>query len=107
MRSRYAAFALGISSYLDDTLAKEHPDKGAAGGRASQKFMGLCILHASEAEVLFYARIFDKGRDVSFAELSAFVVEEGRIRYASGILVPRDRLGAAPEKLTRETFLTL
>lgn len=107
MRSRYAAFALGLGDYLDETLSNAHPDKGSGMGRSPQRFLGLSILHASEDEVLFYARIFEKGRDVSFAELSTFVREDGRIRYASGILVPRDRLGPNPETLTREAFLTL
>ncbi len=107
MRSRYAAFALGLGDYLDATLANAHPDKGSAKGRQAQRFMGLCILHASENEVLFYARIFEKGRDLSFAELSTFIREDGRIRYASGYLVPRDRLGPSPETLTLEAFLAL
>jgi SEC-C motif-containing protein len=118
MRSRYAAFALGLGEYLVDTLSAEHADRAhprselvRAYGRArdKQRFMGLRIVDASESsdvgEVLFVARIFERGADRSFAELSQFVREAGGWRYADGTMVPRERLPASLDELTRASFL--
>lgn len=114
MRSRYSAFALGLGAYLFDTLDPAHPDRvGGAGelgsSRRSQRFLGLRILHAHEegdrAEVLFHARLFQRGQDQSFAELSQFTRSEGRWRYRSGQLLPTEYLPAAPHELTRASFL--
>ena len=55
----------------------------------------------------FVARIFEKGRDRSFVELSHFVREDGRWRYASGILLPADRLPRDPGTMRRDEFLRL
>jgi SEC-C motif-containing protein len=82
-----------------------------ARSRDKRRFLDLCILHTSTegdtGEVLFFARIFERGQDRSFAELSTFDREEGGWRYASGILVPRERLPADPTTLSREAFLAL
>lgn len=120
MRSRYAAFALGLGEYLYDTCASTHPDRELpraaavrelARVRDKQRFMRLAILSASErgdrGEVLFHAGIFERGRDLSFAELSEFVREDGRWRYASGVLVTADRLPKDIASLDRERFLAL
>lgn len=101
MRSRYAAFALGLGEYLVRTLASTHPDKALPGpalarelsrARVRQRFTGLRIVRAASAgdagEVLFLARVFERGTDRSFAERSTFVREGGGWRYASGELVP-------------------
>jgi SEC-C motif-containing protein len=113
MRSRYAAFALGLGTYLVETLAAEHEDlalpraelvRELSEARHRQRFMGLRILHESasgeEGEVMFHARIFEAGVDGSFVELSRFVREGGAWRYASGILVPKADLPADLEALT-------
>jgi SEC-C motif-containing protein len=113
MRSRYAAFALGLGEYLVRTLASEHDDLALPGAelvralsdaRHRQRFMGLRILHEADAgdegEVMFHARIFEKGVDVSFVELSRFVREGSGWRYASGILVPKADLPADLDTLT-------
>lgn len=119
MRSRFSAFALGLGPYLVTTLAPEHPDlelpredltRELSRIRERQRFLGLAILHASEhgerGEVLFFARIFEKGRDQSFVELSDFTrhpIEGGLAwRYASGLLLPVAKLGPTedPSKLT-------
>jgi SEC-C motif-containing protein len=109
MRSRYAAFALGLGAYLVRTLASSHPDRaeppeelarslGAVAGR--QRFMGLRIVSATVApdgehgEVLFHARIFERGADRSFAERSTFVREGGGWRYQAGEMVPEAELPA-------------
>lgn len=118
MRSRYAGFALGLGSYLVDTLASGHPDHEAPRDalvgqltlvRRAQRFLGLRIVDAPSAEpdrgeVLFYARIFERGVDCSFAELSSFMRESGSWRYVSGVLLTRDVLPCAPEELTRDAF---
>ena len=120
MRSRYAAYALGLGAYLVKTLAKTHPDldlprdelvRTLSRAKERQRFTGLRVLHqASEektGEVLFFARIFERGQDRSFAELSDFVCEGGAWRYASGMLLPRAALPAEIETITREAFLEL
>jgi SEC-C motif-containing protein len=113
MRSRYAAFALGLGDYLVETLAAEHEDvalpraelvRALSEARHRQRFMGLRILHESASgaagEVMFHARIFEDGVDGSFVELSRFVREGNAWRYASGILVPKADLPADLEALT-------
>lgn len=116
MRSRYAAFALGRGEYLWETLSKDHPDRAQdraavvralSRARETQRFQRLAILHAEGDEVLFHAGVFERGRDCSFAELSFFVREEGGWRYASGVLVPGDRLPRDLAGLDRDAFLAL
>lgn len=85
MRSRFSAFARGEVGYLVRTLDPEHEDR--AMGEAALtvalretcsrlRFMGLTVLDAiergDEGEVTFRAKVFDKGRDVSFTERSEF-----------------------------------
>lgn len=120
MRSRYAAFAVGRGDYLIATLADEHADRkgdtkaianelGSAKDR--QRFLGLTIPHTTEdgdhGQVLFYARIFERGQDRSFVELSTFVKQHGEWRYASGKLVPASGIPGDPRTLTREQLLAL
>jgi len=118
MRSRYAAFALGLGPYLVETLAASHPDRRRppaelarelGGVHLTQRYMGLTIFPARPDEVLFHARIFVQGRDHSFVELSSFVREAEGWRYAAGELLPATALGGAPGAfgaLTRDGFLT-
>ena len=113
MRSRFAAFALGFGEYLERTLSSDHADREVPRddlvrelslARQRQRFMGLRILHeaqtGTEGEVMFFARIFERGVDRSFVELSQFVREGGAWRYASGVLVPKADLPADLEALT-------
>jgi SEC-C motif domain protein len=113
MRSRYAAFALGLGEYLVLTLASSHADgalprtalvRELARAKERQRFMGLRILRAEGDQVLFHARIFERGVSRCFAELSTFVREDGGWRYASGRMLPADKL---PEELTLEAFLAI
>lgn len=106
MRSRYAGFALKKVDYLWRTLHPEHPDRaepeavGIASLRATcerLKYPGLRIVDTREAgprglpEVLFYARMFERGVDRSFVECSAFARDQLGWRYRDGVLVaPRD-----------------
>jgi len=120
MRSRYAAYALGLGAYLVHTLAATHPDKALprhdlvaelSRPPVRQRFAGLRILFSAvdgaRGEVLFHARIYDRGADVSFAELSQFVREGAAWRYADGVTVAQDHLPKAVGALTRESFLAL
>ena len=105
MRSRFAAFALGDGPYLVRTLASDHADldlprdlleRELSRAHERQRFLGLRVLYteatADAGEVLFLARIFEKGADRSFVELSHFVKEDGAWRYASGILAQKSEL---------------
>jgi SEC-C motif domain protein len=114
MRSRFAAFSLGLGDYLFDTLASTHPDTAQSRAEAvrelsrireRRRFMRLAIDFAVETEVLFRAGIFEKGADLSFAELSTFVREEGSWRYASGIAVPAAAVPSGP--IDRAEFLAI
>ncbi|HEY4184428.1 MAG TPA: YchJ family metal-binding protein [Polyangia bacterium] len=93
---------MGLGAYLVDTLAAAHPDRTReravlerelATTHLTQRFTGLRILASAnggprgdEGEVLFHARIFSRGRDQSFLELSRFVREAGAWRYLDGVL---------------------
>lgn len=122
MRSRYAAFARGLGAYLSDTLAADHPllatprdvlVRELSRAKDTQKFMGLRIVATSIAadgahgEVIFVARIFERGVDRSFAERSRFVREDGGWKYASGDLVDRASLPRDLDALTREQLSPL
>jgi SEC-C motif-containing protein len=116
MRSRFAAFALGRGEYLVDTLARDHEDRAVPRAelvrelsrvKDRRRFLDLAILHAEGDEVLFYARVFERGADRSFAELSTFVREDGSWKYAHGVAVPRERLPPDPTTLTRGDAIAL
>ncbi len=114
MRSRYAAFALGLDAYLARTLVRDHPHQGTAPPPPHFRYLGLRILFAEDDEVLFLARIFDRGVDRSFAELSRFVKEpsdlpnEGMVwRYADGDLLEARLLPSSLDDLEPESFLAL
>jgi SEC-C motif domain protein len=120
MRSRYAAFSLGLGEYLVRTLAEEHADRTLPQGelvlslsraRERQRFLGLRILWSSSegdrGEVLFYARVFERGADRSFAELSTFRREGVAWRYSDALLVPADRLPRTLDTIDKLAFLAL
>jgi SEC-C motif domain protein len=120
MRSRYAAFALNLGPYLYRTLASSHPERARgeadflrelARGRRPLRYVGLLLLHEAAVgdagEVLFFARLFEKGQSRSFAELSSFVREGGGWRYADGVLLPDGALPREVGAMTRESFLAL
>ncbi|MFO0626101.1 MAG: YchJ family metal-binding protein [Polyangiales bacterium] len=103
MRSRFAAFARADVNYLYRTLHPDHPDRAApeaqvrralAESARSHRYMGLTILDArgpdaeGVAQVLFHARIFEKGRERSFTECSDFVQDGVGWRYLRGVLRP-------------------
>lgn len=114
MRSRYSAFALGLGTYLVESLASDHEDRRLPAeqlarelGRAkeTQRFLGLQIWWSSNSEVLFFARVFERGKDLSFAELSTFVDEDG-FRFQRGIVIPKHQLPNV-DAMDRAAFLAL
>jgi SEC-C motif-containing protein len=93
MRSRFAAFALGDARYLWRTLHPDHEDRALPEDvelRALRdacralRYMRLTILDAQGDRVLFLARVFEKGKDRSFVELSLFARDTAGWRYVSG-----------------------
>jgi SEC-C motif-containing protein len=101
MRSRYAAFARGLGDYLVRTLAADHPDRAhdeaalalaLSRAKDTQRFLGLTVIESrvdgDGGEVLFHARIFERGADRSFTERSRFRREGDRWRYVGGATQP-------------------
>lgn len=93
MRSRYSAFALGLSAYLQATW---HSSTRAAELDVSRppqpKWINLKILHtalhdATHGTVHFIARYRAGGRAGRLEEISRFVCEEGRWYYIDGDIV--------------------
>lgn len=90
MRSRYSAFVLSRSAYLQATW---HPSTRPIDidADANTKWLGLEVRrHAAtspdHAEVEFIARYKLAGRATRIYELSRFVRESGRWYYANGDL---------------------
>ena len=107
MRSRYAAFAVADVDYLIRTLHPAHPDAAVPVETLAStlrvacrtyKYTGLSVLeHRNEgdvATVVFFAKVFDSGRDMSFTEASSFERVDGNWRYRSGETLDRAEGGA-------------
>src|SRR5579862_853704 len=99
MRSRYAAFATKDVDYLWRTLHSQHVDRGRGEAEVKgqlrdacreNRYLGLRVIEAREvasdgiARVLFAARVFRRGRELSFVELSEFAREDGGWKYLRG-----------------------
>lgn len=97
MRSRYAAYALGLVEYVLATTDPRGPqaERDRAAWAASvadfsrrTRFEGLEVQDAhtsgDEGQVRFRARLTQGGRDASFTERSLFVRRDGRWLYVSG-----------------------
>ncbi|MGE6758620.1 YchJ family protein [Corallococcus interemptor] len=119
MRSRYSAFAQRDAAYLWKTLHPGHPMRARpeadvvrelrAFAQAHQ-YPGLVVMGHQPpdatglARVLFFARVFEKGKDQSFVERSDFRHDGTGWRYLDGVLkLPRE-LKVPPESLTLTTF---
>lgn len=98
MRSRYAAYALGLVEYVIDTTDPDGPQasrdrrawtKDVEGFVARTRFVGLEVLGSgSDGDagwVQFRAGLTQGGRDASFVEKSAFVRRAGRWLYHSAL----------------------
>ncbi|HSH02397.1 MAG TPA: YchJ family metal-binding protein [Anaerolineae bacterium] len=93
MRSRYAAYALGLTSYILKTEKPPNPTQPLPTRRAAIRqfaqttsFVGLQILDASPIEdnhatVTFRAILLQKGRDASYTETSLFQRTNNRWFY--------------------------
>ena len=119
VRSRYAAFALGRVDYLVKTLHEDHPDRSKPPDRielalrtasASFKYMGLTIIESEPRDrdgacrVLYLARIFRRGQDVSFLELADFLHDGQGLRYRNGRTADASSMRTVPPGLTIATF---
>jgi SEC-C motif-containing protein len=117
MRSRFSAFARKDAEYLWKTLHPGHADrarpkeeviKSIKRSAASLRYMRLSVLDSEEpdeegtARVLFVAEVFEKGRDLTFMELSRFQRTNEGWRYLDGKLAPAP--GGAPAGMLIETF---
>jgi len=110
MRSRFAAFALGDGAYLLRTTHPGHPlslrppdeaIRELSTARQRLRYLDLTVHDAREdgdrGQVLFTARVFERGRDVSFTELSDFERVDGAWRYLDGLTAPA--LDAPPDSI--------
>ena len=101
MRSRYAAYALGLADYIMATTSPQHPDgKTDATLRKEQilafsrstEFLGLTILsaaqHGERGEVTFRAHLLQGMEDASFTEHSYFGRHHGQWLYVRGESLP-------------------
>lgn len=101
MRSRFAAYAVVDTAYLWKTLHPAHPDRQhdedylrtqLAQSARLHRYRKLTVLdrslgeHNDASHVLFHAKIFSSGRDVSFVEASTFRYDATGWRYLSGDL---------------------
>jgi len=119
MRSRYSAFAMKDAAYLWKTLHPEHAERSRPEAEVvkefrtfaqTHQFPGLVVMdrrppdERGVAQVLFFAKIFEKGKDRSFVERSNFRHDGTGWRYLSGVGVRPADLPVPPEQLTLETF---
>lgn len=114
VRSRFAAFAMGDGAYLYRTTHPAHPLRARprdavvrelSSAKQRLRYRDLTV-HAEQTDgdagqALFTARVFERGRDVSFSELSDFARVDGGWRYLEGLTVPA--LDEAPASI--EAFL--
>jgi SEC-C motif-containing protein len=99
MRSRFAAFATKELTYLWRTLHADHDDRARPEDGVlrelreacnTNRYLRLTIVEASGpdgdgvARVVFTARVFCRGRDLSFTERSLFLHDGIGWRYLRG-----------------------
>jgi peptide deformylase len=109
MRSRFAAFALGLPEYIISTTHPASPQYGHDAAHWSQQIAKFCdetqfkkleIFDVQEKEqiatVAFVAHLFQNEKDLSFTERSYFEKIKGRWLYLRGLLAR----GHAPQLLT-------
>lgn len=98
MRSRYCAYALGLTDYVVTTTHPEnvHYEQDVEKWKSdiqefckNTKFRGLEILEfvdgANQATVTFKASLSQGPTDTGFTERSTFIKEDGRWFYLSGV----------------------
>jgi SEC-C motif-containing protein len=97
VKARFCAFALGKADFLWKTLHPSHPLRSREEGSVLRELRQAretlryreVIVHDSRIDgahgrVVFTARVFRSGRDMSFVELSEFEHIEGGWRYLAG-----------------------
>ncbi|MEM8859511.1 MAG: YchJ family metal-binding protein [Chloroflexota bacterium] len=96
MRSRYAAYALGLVDYVMDTTDpkgskyKSPREKWRADLISfckSTQFLGLEILSSSENMVTFKVNLVQHGKPSPFVERSIFTRPNGRWLYFDGLMI--------------------
>jgi SEC-C motif-containing protein len=117
VRSRFSAFALGEGAYLWRTLHPEHelrarPEEDVVRelkkAHHEYRYRSVTVHEVEErgdrARVLFAARIFQKGRDRSFVELSSFERTREGWRYRDGVLLAASKV-SEPTMVAFEALL--
>lgn len=119
VRARYSAFALGEIEFLWRTLHPHHPDREKGREQvlavlriasSAYRYMGLTFLDQAPEDadgvsrVLYVARIFQRGKSVSFVELAQFLFDGGGQRYLGGRSVDLDKLPGDVTKLRIDAF---
>lgn len=119
MRARFAAFAAGELDFLYRTLHPDHDDRRRpkeeviahlAEGLSSLRYKRLDVLDTRPpdeegvAQVLFLATVWQRGKDLSFVELSSFAHDGEGWRYMFGAPVARARIAGDPLRLRIATF---
>ncbi|NTX11666.1 hypothetical protein HUA76_12770 [Myxococcus sp. CA056] len=119
MRSRYSAFAQREPTYLWKTLHPSHPDRARPEDVVVRELRAFAQVHQfpklvvmdrqapdaqGTAQVLFFAKVFEKGKDRSFVERSDFRHDGTGWRYLSGDTLMLRELTVPPESLTLATF---
>lgn len=119
MRSRFAAFAQKEAEYVLRTLHVKNEELAHGRDNAltairdtsrDNRFVKLAILDRAlcepggVAKVLFHARVFQKGQDLSFVELSEFEHDGTGWRYLRGEALPAKSLGPDVDALRMDTF---
>ena len=120
VRSRYAAFALGEIDYLYRTLHGDHPDRLRHGrdhvlaalraASSTFRYLGLALWDERDADadgvahVLYRARLFRRGADVSFVELADFAREADGWRYLAGVTVDAAKVDDEPTARSIDGF---
>lgn len=96
MRSRYAAYALGLIDYVIDTTdpagSKYKSPRAIWTGELvefckSTHFLGLEIMTASENMVTFRVNLIQNGKPSPYIERSIFTRPNGRWLYYDGVMV--------------------
>lgn len=121
MRSRFAAYANKLAPYVYRTLHSNHEDRRRPetdvlreirDATSTLRFMQLAVLDREPpneeglARVLFYARVFEKGQNRSFVELSDFLHDGTGWRYLQGRQAAAAKLHT-PERLDIPQFNAL
>jgi SEC-C motif-containing protein len=104
MRSRYSAYALGLTDYIIHTTHPKNPSSSLPFDRWKQEILafskntlfegltiGECVDGKDDAFVTFFALLRQGGTDVSFAEKSHFEKMSGQWLYVDGDIFPYTR----------------